>query len=140
MKEIWKILKVGQREYLIGNQGNIRRIAGQKYQRDHLGKIVSAPIPPKVLAGIKLSQKGYKRVNLGGTVYFVHRIIATAWIPNPDQKPQINHKNGIKTDNRIENLEWVTNAENRAHGVRLGFCYGPNYGRKKRLPLAGGML
>ena len=67
--------------------------------------------------------KGYMRVDLingSGRKHFkVHRLVAAAFIPNPGNKPHINHKDGNKENNSISNLEWVTNRENYDHAKEL---------------------
>lgn len=64
--------------------------------------------------------KGYLRVSIGGRLRFVHRMVAELYVQNPENKPQVNHKNGDKTDNRACNLEWVSNQENRDHAMKTG--------------------
>lgn len=74
---------------------------------DHTGRILT-PQP---------NGKGYLRVSIGGHLEFVHRLVAEIYVPNPYNKPQVNHKNGDKTDNRACNLEWVDNTENKTHAM-----------------------
>jgi hypothetical protein len=62
--------------------------------------------------------RGYRTVGINKKMYSVHRLVAKQFIPNPDNKPFVNHKNGIKSDNRVENLEWVTRSENLIHSYR----------------------
>lgn len=74
-----------------------------------------------------LDHSGYRSVSvryLDGTLkrMYVHRIVALAFLPNPQQLKVVNHKNLDRSDNRVENLEWVSNRDNILHAIRMGAC------------------
>ena len=114
--EIWKNVIGYEEIYQVSNLGRIKRIGKNhlcnfKYQGDYYLKPLDNG---KGYLRIKLSNKGFsKRVML-------HRIIAEAFIPNPNNKKVINHINCDKKNNSIENLEWCTQSENCLHSVKLG--------------------
>ncbi len=84
----------------------------------------------------QLDRPGYARVELWrdgeGKKYLVHRLLAQAFIPNPEGKPQVNHIDGDKKNNALTNLEWVTQSENQLHAYRAGL----QRGYKKPTPLS----
>lgn len=76
----------------------------------------------KIFIAQRFDKHGYKRVTLSkdGKLYtkFVHQLVALAYLPNPENKPTVNHKNEVKTDNYLQNLEWMTYQENLEYGTR----------------------
>lgn len=94
------------------------------YRVDELGNVYSAKRGKAKMLLPFLNSCGYPTVALcvnGKESYkTVHRLVATAFIPNPDNLPQVNHINGDKTDNRAANLEWVTAGDNQRHAYATG--------------------
>jgi hypothetical protein len=106
--EIWKTIR-DYPKYQISSLGNIKSHQGDS---------------PRLLKG-GYDRDGYHLILLynekGRVSKRVHRLVAEAFIPNPDKKPQVNHKDGNKKNNNLDNLEWASNSENITHSfVKLG--------------------
>ena len=109
--EFWKDIPYWEGKYQISSLGRVRSLNFKQ-----TGKI-------KVMSGIT-DIKGYKSIafrpngrNSKQKHYMIHRLVAEAFIPNPENKPFVNHRNGERGDNRKENLEWVTRSENELHKI-----------------------
>lgn len=120
MEEIWKNIPECNDFYQISNYGRVKSISRQI----RMGKYVGLRTLPKKILKTFSYPNGYTGVmiRVNGRKYckLLHRLIATAFIPNPENKQQVNHKNGVKNDNSIGNLEWCSRKENSDHAVNMG--------------------
>jgi predicted XRE-type DNA-binding protein len=117
-KEIWKDV--------IGYEG--------LYQVSNLGRVKS--LRKNLIMKLCSANHGYLNVGLNKNLkksFYIHRLVAQAFIPNPENKPQVNHKDGNRLNNKVENLEWNTNYENMRHGYDTGLIDNKkeNNGRSK---------
>lgn len=129
MEEIWKDIKNYEGLYQISNLGNVKSV--KRYRNAGTGNYLQKE---KIIS--QFDVRGYKQVRLCKDKKYknfsVHRLVAKAFIPNTEEKEQVNHINGIKSDNRLDNLEWCTQSENQIHAYRTGLQK-PIFGRKSLL-------
>lgn len=126
--EVWSAID-GYDGYMISSTGRIKSldryiekysVKGNPFKFFQKGKLLN----PALFFG-------YPRIMLPGRrLHSIHRLVAIAFIPNTENKPFINHKNGIRNDNRVENLEWCTTSENAIHSFR-------ELGRKPSITMLG---
>lgn len=134
--EIWKDIEGYEGQYQISSLGRVKsleRITRFK-NRDSIRKE-----PEKILA-YKKHHKGYVKAQLRKRdilkSYFVHRLVAQAFLPNTENKETVNHKDGDKLNNTIENLEWMSNTENMQHAYRTGIRDNKKLHEKQKKPVA----
>lgn len=129
--EIWKPIKGYEGLYEVSNTGKVKSLE----KRARFGRGYRT-FPEREL---KLSEDkdGYYKVNLSKQGkkkrFFVHRLVATAFIGNPEELPVVNHKDGNKKNNFVSNLEWTTRSENDLHAFRTGLRKPTDGGTSKKV-------
>ncbi len=110
MTEVWKDIVGYEGRYQVSNIGNVRSM-------HYLGKNMTTKDNGVKKLKLITNSSGYHVVTLKGKQQFVHRLVAAAFIPNANEKPCVDHINTITTDNRVENLRWVTQKENLLNSI-----------------------
>lgn len=111
------------------------RVIRNKYVQQFVnrkGTIITREYEPREVKHITRAD-GYIEVSMNGRKKLLHRLVAEAFIPNPEDKPQVNHIDGDKTNNMVSNLEWVTAKENIHHAITTGLTP-PNDGTRHMKP------
>lgn len=116
MIEEWRDIKGYEGLYQVSSEGRVKSLERKVSHRDRERTIKERILKPGINRG------GYLKINLytdgKPKTLIVHRLVASAFVPNPDDKPEVNHVDEDKSNNRACNLEWVTAKENANHGTR----------------------
>lgn len=116
--EIWREVS-DTPGYEVSNLGRVRSVDRDFTVKNQSTKTTTIRLPGRILRPQKMG-KNYRMVWAAGRSRKIHRLVAEAFLPNPNQLPEVNHINGDKNDNRVENLEWCTTRENAIHAYLLG--------------------
>lgn len=111
-QEEWKPIAGYEGLYEVSNRGRVRSLHRPPYGR------VLKPIPRVMTENLTYAQVGLCKHGVSRVTH-IHRLVALAFIPNPDAKPQVNHKDGNGMNNDLDNLEWATISENGLHAYRV---------------------
>lgn len=122
MKEVWRDIPGYEGFYKASSQGRIRSVNRVTSTKKCEGKILRQYDKGNGYYVISLCKNGNQKTNL------VHRVIAQTFLENTKKLPQVNHKNGIKSDNRLINLEWCSRSENIQHAFKNGLIKSPAKG------------
>lgn len=133
MKEVWKITDF--KDYEVSNLGNVRSKSRLLYGRSSTGNVFRRNWKGRILRPAK-TPDGYLTVSCRhNNSRRIHRLVAKAFIPNPENKPCVNHLSGNKKDNRVQNLAWCTYSENEKWSYdMLGKKATPSAWKKGNIP------
>lgn len=124
LTEEWREIKDGEGLYEVSNLGRVKRLAGKWSGGVHKERILKNCKGDVGYFVVGISVKGRVKITR------VHRLVAEAFIDNPENKPMVNHKDGDKSNNCVENLEWATAKENAHHAFDTGLRNNDHYVKK----------